>query len=86
MLLAIWTKTEDNQIDKAKLHLGGGEGSRSPHKFQQYLSLKLLLHLIKRPSSSIQNTVYWEYTRALLQTDLYVVVDVVEIQQLPETV
>ena len=24
MLLAIWTKTEDNQIDKAELHLGGG--------------------------------------------------------------
>ena len=40
MLLTIWTKTEVNQIYKAELHLGkGGGGSRSPYKFQQYISV-----------------------------------------------
>ena len=44
MLLIIWTKTEDNQTDKAELHLEGGGGAvGTPYKFQQYLSLQLLL-------------------------------------------
>ena len=31
MLLTIWTKTEDNQIDKAELHLDGGGGAIGNH-------------------------------------------------------
>ena len=38
MLLAIWTKTEDNQIDKAELHFGGGGGNRSPYKSNSTLN------------------------------------------------